>query len=201
MSQEYTEVAVSNPVEKLQHELAHLKSHWWWFTLLGGLLALCGIIAIAYPFASSVGVVVVLGTLMLIAGIAIIVSSFWTGTWSAFLVQLLIGILYSVVGLMMTEAPGKAAGALTLLVAAMFVIAGIFRMVAAITLQFPQWGWVLLNGAVALLLGIMVFKQFPESAIWLIGTLFGVDLLFNGWTWIMLSLQVRNAELIDVDAA
>ena len=118
------------------------------------------------------------------------ICSFWTGTWSAFLTQMLIGIIYVVVGLVAAESPAQTAGALTLLAAAMFIIAGIFRMVAAITIRFPQWGWVLLNGAVALILGIMVFKQFPNSALWLIGTLFGIDLIFNGWTWVMLSIEV-----------
>ncbi len=164
MNTPHAEVVVSEFAQKMKHELAHLKEHWWWFLVLGGFLLLCGIVAIAYPIAATASVVLVLGTVLLIAGLAMVVSSFWTGNWRAFLVQLLTGIVYVVVGLLAMESPGEAAGALTLMVAAMFMIIGVFRMVAAITVRFPQWGWVMLNGAVSLVLGIMVFRQFPLSA-------------------------------------
>ena len=181
--------------QELQHELQHLSKSWWWFLLLGILLIVCGIVAIAYPFISSVSIVIVLGAMLLIAGTAMVISSFWTGSWSAFLVQLLIGILYVVVGLLITEAPLESTGAFTLLAAAMFIMAGIFRITAAIAIKFPQWGWTVLNGAVSLILGVMIYKQFPVSALWLIGTLFGVDMILNGWNWIMLSLEVRSIPL------
>ena len=197
MSSARTRISVSDPSGNLQHELEHQKQYWWCFLLLGVLLLICGIVAITYPFVTSLGVVILLGTVLLIAGVAMVVSSFWTGTWSAFLVQLLIGMLYIVVGLLTTESPVEATGALTLLVAAMFMLAGIFRIVAAIVIRFPQWGWVMLNGAITLVLGIIIYKHYPESALWLIGTLFGVDLILNGWSWIMLSNEVRTIEITD----
>jgi uncharacterized membrane protein HdeD (DUF308 family) len=200
MSSVASEVTGSDPTGKIQHELQHLKDHWWWFLLLGALLVLGGIVALAYPLVTSVSVTIVLGATLFIAGLAMIISSFWTGNWSAFLVQLLIGILYLVVGVLTMESPGEATGALTLLVAAMFIVAGIFRIVAAVTIRFPQWGWVVLNGALALILGVLVYKQFPESATWLVGTLFGIDLMFNGWSYVMLGLQVRNTKLTEAAA-
>ncbi len=181
--------------QDVRHELQHLKEHWWWLLLLGALLLIAGLVALSYPFVTSIGVTVVLGATLFIAGIAMIVSSFWTGTWSAFLVQLLVGILYLVVGMLTMDSPVEASGAITLLVAAMFIVAGIFRMAAAVAIRFPQWGWVLLNGALALILGVLVYKQFPESSLWLIGTLFGIDMIFNGWAYIMLALTVRKIEV------
>ncbi len=179
--------------ENVRHELIHLKRHWWGLLLLGALLIICGIVALSYPFITTLSVAIVLGAALLVAGIATIVSSFWTGSWSAFLVQVLVGILYTVVGMMTMDSPVAASGALTLLVAAMFIVGGIFRMAAAIMIRFPQWGWVLLNGAVALVLGILLYKQFPESALWLLGTIFGIDMILFGWCWIMLALEVRGA--------
>jgi uncharacterized membrane protein HdeD (DUF308 family) len=58
--------------------------------------------------------------------------------------------------------------------------------------RFPQWGWVLLNGVVTLLIGLTIFRNYPESALWALGVLLGVELLFHGWTWIMISLMIRN---------
>jgi uncharacterized membrane protein HdeD (DUF308 family) len=192
--------AVSDPVSELQHELEQFREHWWWFSLLGALLIIGGIVALAVPFYTSVSVVFILGIILLVSGIAMIITAFWTGTWSGFLIQLLIGILYTVVGYAVMEAPVASTAALTLLIGSIFIVAGIFRMVAAIVMRFPQWGWVLLTGALSLILGIMVYKQFsaePGSAMILIGVLFGIDLVFTGVTWVMLGFDVRNVEAAD----
>jgi uncharacterized membrane protein HdeD (DUF308 family) len=70
-------------------------------------------------------------------------------------------------------------------------VLGIFRTTAALVIQFPQWGWALLNGVVTLLAGIVIYRSLPEGALWVVGLLIGLELLFNGWTWIMLSFALR----------
>ena len=193
-----TDIVVSGE-DKLVSELAEFKDKWWWFLILGALMILGGIIAIAYPLLSSVSVVIVLGSLLFIAGVAMLISAFWTRNWSAFLIQLLIGILYVVLGLLTMEAPVQVTGALTLMLAAVFIVSGIFRMVAAIAMQFPEWGWVMLGGALSLILGVMVYKQFPERSLVLIGLLFGIDLILTGVTWIMLAIDVRKINFKKLD--
>ena len=71
----------------------------------------------------------------------------------------------------------------------------IFRIAASLVLKFPQWGWTLLNGVITTLLGVIIFRHFPETGLWLVGTLVGVDLLFNGISWIMLSLNIRSCRM------
>lgn len=187
----------SNPsaVGQLKHELEHMSGHWCWFMLLGALLAVCGTAAIVLPPVleyTSIIVPVVLGVLLMVGGVATIISSFWAGKWSGFLLQLLVGILYLVVGLVFTENPFETALALTLFIAIVFIIVGIFRTAAAMALQFPQWGWALLNGVVTFLAGIIIYRSLPEGAFWVIGLLIGLELIFNGWMWIMLSLELRS---------
>jgi uncharacterized membrane protein HdeD (DUF308 family) len=181
---------------KLIHrEFRHVKSYWWCFSLLGLLLVGCGTVAIVVPpftIASSFITVLVLGLLLMVAGIVTIVSSFWVGKWSGLLMHLLVGILYLVTGFVITERPVVSAAVITLFIAATFIVLGAFRIVGAIALRFPQWGWVMFNGIITLLLGIVIYRNFPESALWLIGILLGVELLLNGWSWIMLSLAVRK---------
>ena len=81
---------------------------------------------------------------------------------------------------------------LTAFVAAFFIVAGSFRILAAMIVRFPHWGWSLLNGIVTFLLGVIIYHHFPAGAIWVLGLLIGLEMLFHGWTWIMLSLAVRN---------
>jgi uncharacterized membrane protein HdeD (DUF308 family) len=174
----------------IEHELKHLKEEWWWFLVLGILLVLAGIVAIGYPAISSVAIVIVLGTCLLVSGIATIVATFWAGRWSAHMLQLLIGVFYAVVGFLIMDKPLESTASLTLVVAAMFIVVGIMRSVAALSIRYPQWGWSLLSGILATLIGLMIYKSFPEAALWAIGTLVGIQLLFDGWFWIMLAIAL-----------
>ena len=59
-------------------------------------------------------------------------------------------------------------------------------------LRFPQWGWSLLSGVLTTLIGIVIYKNLPETALWAVGTLVGIQLLFDGWYWIMLAVSIRR---------
>lgn len=176
----------------IPHELQHLRDQWWWFLILGILLMVSGIISLVYPLASSVAAVMVLGISLLVSGVATIVTAFWAGRWSALLLQLLIGIFYAVVGFIIMDTPLKSTVSLTLVIAVMFIVIGIMRSVASLVIRFPQWGWSLLSGALTMLVGVVIYKNLPETAMWAIGTMVGVQLLFDGWYWIMLSSVVRQ---------
>jgi uncharacterized membrane protein HdeD (DUF308 family) len=179
-------------VQAGEHELRHLRHEWWWFLVLGILLVLSGGVALAYPFLASVAVVTVLGVSLLLSGIATIVAAFWAGKWSALLLQLLIGVFYTVLGFIVMDTPLTSTISLTLVVAILFVVIGIMRAVAALAIRFPQWGWSLLSGVLSALVGLVIYKNLPGTALWAIGTLVGIQLLFDGVFWIMLSLAIRR---------
>jgi uncharacterized membrane protein HdeD (DUF308 family) len=178
--------------EQLKKEFRHLRREWLWLFLFGVLMTICGAAAIIFPPFMTLLAVVVLGIALMVAGIATIITSLWAGKWSGTMVQLLIGILYLVMGFMVTEKPLAGAGMLTLFIAAFCIVAGIFRTVAALSLRYPYWGWSLLNGMITLLLGLIIYRQFPASAVWVLGLLVGLELFFHGWTWIMISLAIKK---------
>jgi uncharacterized membrane protein HdeD (DUF308 family) len=62
----------------------------------------------------------------------------------------------------------------------------------AVLHRFSGWPWVVLNGVITLVLGVMIWRQWPESALWVIGLFLGIDLVFSGWTWVLLALAVRS---------
>jgi uncharacterized membrane protein HdeD (DUF308 family) len=90
------------------------------------------------------------------------------------------------------DAPVESTALLTMFIAAFFIVVGVFRIIVSLLERFPQWGWALLNGVITLLAGVIIYDSFPASALWVIGLLVGLELLFNGWTWIMLSAVIRN---------
>ena len=138
------EVSCTAECEQLQHDFQHLRSQWWWLFLFGILLAVCGTAAIIFPALTVLGTltaVVVLGTVLIIAGIATIVTAFWAGQWSGVLVQIPGGPAVPGRGL---HDYRKAAGlrmTLTLFVATLFIVVGGFRILAALLVRFPYWGW------------------------------------------------------------
>lgn len=183
---------VPNP-SPFAHEIQMLRDKWCWFLALGIAMVVLGTIAIGDAVVATEAAVVLFGFVLLGGGVAEIVSAFWAGRWSATLVHLLIGVLYAIVGLLMLDNTEQSAIQLTLIIAFFLMFGGIFRIVFALSERFTGWGWVLLNGAVSLLLGGLIYKQWPTSGLWIIGLFVGIELIFNGWAWIMLSLGLRNA--------
>ncbi len=180
------------PGGAVEPRVAALASSWWWFLLLGVLLVVCGTIAVVFPAITSVAAIHVLAVVLMVAGIATMVGAFWAGKWSGVLVQLLVGILYLAAGFVVSERPLISILVLTVFLAVSFIVLGAFRALAALMIRFPQWGWALLNGVITMLAGIVIYRQLPIDALWVVGLLVGLEMLFNGWTWIMLSTEIHH---------
>lgn len=174
------------------HELKSLYDQWWCFLLLGIALIVMGAVAIGYPLITSVAVTVMLGFLLLAGGISQIISSFWAGKWSGTLLHLLIGLLYIVIGFMVVDTPVESTAILTQLLAIFLIVGGVFRIVASLVERFTDWGWVLLSGGVALILGLLIHRQGPLFAMPIIGLFVGLEMIFNGWGWTMLAFGLRR---------
>jgi uncharacterized membrane protein HdeD (DUF308 family) len=187
-------VVLTSLVAEKRHELELLRHEWWWFLVLGiGLLTL-GTISIGSSIAMyylSLAIAVLFGVLLLVGGIAQVVAAFWAGRWSGFALSLLIGILYIVTGFVIIDKPEVAAETLTLVLAAAFIVSGLFRIIASMALRFTHWGWALLSGSISLVMGILIYKEWPASGLWVIGLFVGIEMIFNGWSWIMLALSLR----------
>jgi uncharacterized membrane protein HdeD (DUF308 family) len=181
--------------QEIRHEFEHLRSHWWWLLVLGAILVACGTAAIVVPAATAAAsliAVLFLGVSLMLAGIVTIVSAFWIGRSSGFLIHLLVGLVYLAAGFVVTDHPVASTVVITTFVSVTFIVLGAFRTVGAQLIRYPQWGWSLLNGVITMLAGIVIYRHLPEDALWVIGLLVGLEMLFNGWTWIMLGLAIRN---------
>ncbi len=181
-------------VDLIAHEKGLLRQYWKWFMALGVAMVVLGAIAISWACIATITVAAtwLFGFFLLVAGIGEIVNSFWVGRWSGMLLHLLVGIMYTLVGFMVIDQPETAAVQLTLLIAIFLMVTGIFRVVFAVAERFAGSGWVMLNGVITFILGLMIYKQWPASSLWVIGLFIGIDLIFNGWAWIMLSLGLRQ---------
>ena len=168
--------------------------HWGYFLASGIAFLALGTIALAYTVLTTLASVFVFGVVLLIGGIFQTGHAFKMSTskWSGFLLDLLIGVLYVITGLLMAVHPLAGAQSLTLLLASFFLVVGVFRTMGAVILRPPSWGWLLVSGIITFLLGILVWIQWPESALWLIGTLVAIDMIFNGAWLAMLAVNIRR---------
>jgi uncharacterized membrane protein HdeD (DUF308 family) len=171
------------------------KKNWGWFLALGILLVILGVFAAGASVFTTLVSVILLGSLLVVGGVAKIIYSIWLRRWSGFIPNLLVGILYAVVGGYTLMHPAASAVALTLLIAILFLISGIFRVASSLSLQFENWGWVLFSGLISIALGAMILAEWPQSGLWVLGLFIGIDLIFSGWTWIFLSLGARNLQV------
>jgi uncharacterized membrane protein HdeD (DUF308 family) len=172
---------------------SELRGNWGWFLILGIVLIVLGTIALGSALYMTLASVFFFGWILIIGGALEAVHAFWREKrWGGFFLDLLTGLLYVVVGWMMVSNPGESAVLLTLIIAMFLVFEGLFRIVVAITVRYPHWGWVLFNGVISLVLGISIWQRWPYSGLWVIGLFVGIEMLLNGWSLVMLSLTARN---------
>lgn len=180
-----------------QEAISHLRRRWGWFLAFGILLIVIGVVAINRPVLATFTAIEVFGILLLIGAGAEMASSFWAMRWGGFFLHMLCGLLYLFLGALILERPGLAISVYTLLLAVFFVASGLFRVAFALGHRFSGWGWTLLSGIVSLVLGILIWRDLPEAAFWVIGMFVGIDLIFMGWSWVMLGLAVRSLPTLE----
>ena len=172
-------------------ELQKMSKNWLPFLFLGLTLMILGFLAIGSSFFVTMLTVAVIGVFLMVGGIIQVINAFYTGRWSGFLLHVVLGILYLVVGFMLLDAPMLNAITLTFLLASFFMVIGLFRIIGALTTRFPGWGWSLFNGMIAFLLGVLIYKHWPSNGLWVIGLFVGIEMLFAGWYWVMFATGLR----------
>jgi len=172
--------------------IEEVHKHTTWFLMMGIALVVLGLIAIGYTVEMTLISVLFLGWLLIIAGVLEVVHGFSRRPWSGFFINLLGGVLYAIAGLVMVSHPALAVVTLTLIIAMMLVVAGLFRLFIAFTTPLHHRGWLILNGAISIALGVMIWESWPTSGLWVIGLFVGIDMIFDGWTEIILALGARR---------
>jgi uncharacterized membrane protein HdeD (DUF308 family) len=173
-------------------EIGGVQHKWGWLLMLGISMVVLGTIALFITPAATIGTVLVLGWLLVVSGVVETIQSFRMRRWGGIFLHLIGGVLGVLVGLLVVTHPVAGALAWTLLFAAFFTIIGIFRLVAAVRLKFPNWGWAAFDGAVTLLLGVLLWIDWPGSGLWFLGFAVGVSLLLRGWAYVMFAIAVRT---------
>jgi uncharacterized membrane protein HdeD (DUF308 family) len=160
----------------------------------GVLLIVFGMVAIGSPYLAAVAVNVAVAWLIVLAGAVHVMLAFRAHGAGSMVWKLLVGVAYLCFGGYLILHPVLGVASLTLVLASLFLIEGVLDIVLYVKMR-PLGGstWVLMDGIVTLLLGLMIYMQWPSSSAWAIGTLVGVSMIFSGVARVMMSLAVRKA--------
>ncbi len=164
-----------------------------WSILWGVLLIIFGMLAIGSPYIAAVAVTAVIAWLIVSAGVIHVVVAFHAHAAGTLIWKLLVGLAYVAFGIYLILHPALGVVSLTLLLASLFLIEGVLDIVLFFQMRSVGGSsWVLVDGIVTLVLGLMIYMQWPASSVWAIGTLVGVSMIISGVSRVMLSLAVRK---------
>src|SRR4030088_1859928 len=157
--------------------MAPLRAKWGWIVALGVVYLLAGFVALGSVATATVASVLVVGVMMIIAGVAELFSAFQIKSWGKFLLWVLLGVLYIIAGFVTFENPLLAAALLTLILGASVADSGIMRITLAFSMkQETAWIGVLRSGVNPLPVGLLILAHGPVSSLYILGLFLGIDL-------------------------
>lgn len=164
-----------------------------WSIALSVLLIIAGLIALLLPFISGVAITLFFGWVMIFSGITHFIFAFKTHTTGGLIWELIIGAIYLFTGVYLILHPLDALLALTLILACYLFFEAIVEFIQYFQLR-PRHGvgWLAVDGIITLILAIMIWRSWPASSVWVIGTLVGISMIFSGFSRLMLSLAAKR---------
>ena len=171
---------MTNISSVFQYGLEEIRKSWGWFLTFGILLMILGTACIGKAQSATTFSILALGWVLAISGVVWLVSAFQAWTWGGFFVYLLNAIIRGVTGYLLIRHPDAGAEGVTLLLASLFIVGGLFRAIGASVIQFPRWGWTTFAGLVSVALGVYLLANWTATSTFFVGLAIGIDLIFDG---------------------
>jgi uncharacterized membrane protein HdeD (DUF308 family) len=164
-----------------------------WIVMLGVLMVITGLLSIASPMLSGLGVTLFVGIALIIGGIARTIGVFHSGSFGQGALALIGGVLTSVAGVVLATRPGIGLATLTLALGAYLLLDGVSGAILAFRMRPASgWGWLLFSACATVVVGILLLREWPLSGVWAIGTMLGIHLLFSGGAIISIGSAARS---------
>lgn len=171
-----------------------VRDKWGWFLFAGIVFIVAGFFAFLAPFVASVVVTVIVAVVLIVAGLVQIFQAWSIQSWAGFLWQLVIGLILLIGGIAIYFNPVASTFLLTLFAAAMFLAKGIFQIVLGFRIRpNDAWGWIVAAGVIAVIVGVLIWMDYPLSGVYALGVLAGISLVFTGWSYVALALAAKRA--------
>ena len=160
--------------------IEEVEKSWTWLLGIGALLVVLGVVCVGTARTATTVSIMVFGWILVFSGIAWFVGTFQARSWGGVFLYLLNALIRGTTGYFLLRHPDAGAEAVTILLASLFVVGGIFRIVAASLIQFPRWAWTVVSGVIAVILGFVLLSDYRNTSTFFIGMAIGIDLIFDG---------------------
>jgi uncharacterized membrane protein HdeD (DUF308 family) len=161
--------------------------------VIGIITVIAGMLALSSPFIAGVSISILVGAMLAISGVSQCFLAFKAGAFGRALMVFVVGVLMTIVGVYMMNQPVAGLATLTIILMSYLLATGALEIIVSLQLKPASgWGVELFNGIVTLLLGIMLWRQFPLSGAWAIGVLFGIKMIYSGWAFVFIGRNVRK---------
>ena len=165
-----------------------------WGIAFAVLIIIAGFFSILLPRASSIGITIFIGWLLVFSGVFHIVDAFHARGFGQVAWRLLVGIVYILFGLDLIFVPMRGVVTLTVVLGVMLLILGAIGIFGFFRHRhLPGTVWILLNAILAVVLGLIILWDGPAAANWVIGTLVGIQLIFGGFSSLMIWSALRKS--------
>ena len=157
-------------------------------TATGVVLLIAGFAAVVSPFVAGLSITIMVGVTLAVGGVGQCLVAFKAGAFGRGAIIFLVGLAMLLVGVYMMQQPVSGLAKLTIILMAYLIVTGLAEIAVAFQVRpAPGWGGELAAGVITLVLGIMLWRQFPLSGAWAVGVLFGIKLMMSGWALILIT--------------
>jgi uncharacterized membrane protein HdeD (DUF308 family) len=183
------EAGIERAVQIAIHE------HWVLFLIEGVVLVILGILAILVPVLATITFTIFIGWLFFISGVVGLITTAWMRRAPGFWWSLLSALIGIAAGVLLVFWPVTGSLSLTLVLIVFFILEGTVSMLYAIEHREQltgRWAWMLLSGIIDLVLAVIILAGLPGTALWALGLLVGINLLFGGAALIGMAFAARH---------
>jgi uncharacterized membrane protein HdeD (DUF308 family) len=181
--------------------LEQVRRSWGWFLVGGILLSVLGVVCVVKAQTATTFSILALGWVLAISGAIWLINSFYAFSWHGFFLYLLNALIRGAIGYLLIRHPDAGAQGVTMVLAALFIVGGLFRTVGASVIRFPRWGWTVFSGLVSFALGVYLLATWPAASTYFVGVVIGVDLIFDGASLVGFASAIRNLPQMQQKAA
>jgi uncharacterized membrane protein HdeD (DUF308 family) len=169
-----------------------VRKSWGWFLVFGVLLTILGLVCIVKAQTATTFSILALGWVLAISGVIWLVNAFRALTGYGFFLYLLNALIRGVTGYLLIRHPDAGAAGITMVLAVLFIVGGLFRAAGASFIKFPRWVWTVVSGLVSVVLGVYLLTTWPAASTYFIGLAIGLDLALDGGSLIGFAAAIHS---------
>jgi uncharacterized membrane protein HdeD (DUF308 family) len=178
-----------------------VRRSWVWFFAGGTVLILLGVLCVVKAQTATTFSVLVLGWILMFSAVVWFVHVFRAWSWGGVFLYLLNAIVRGVTGFLLVRRPDAGALSVTLVLAALFFIGGLYRIIASSAIKFPRWQWTAIAGAISMALGVYLVSNWAGASTFFIGLAIGIDLIVDGGALVGFAAAIHSLPRVQTRTA